>query len=713
MPRATPLDRYRNIGIIAHVDAGKTTTTERILFFTGKNYKIGEVHDGAAKMDHMALEAEKGITITSAATTVFWQKGESGVKHRINIIDTPGHIDFNIEVNRSLRVLDGAVVVFDGVAGVEPQSETNWRLADQYKVPRMCFVNKMDRDGANFPRCVDMIKNRLGAMPLVTQLPIGSYTDFVGIVNLTRMVAICYKGDLPESGWDEIAIPSAEFDEKIKSLKLMATDMEVLDDIEGARADLVENAAGVDDDAMEQYFENDDLDYDTLIKCIRKGTVESIFTPILCGSAFKNKGVRPLLDAVIDYMPAPTDVPAIDTINEDGEVTGSRNASDDEPFAALAFKGVEDQHGALTFARVYSGSIKKGDTIYNSIRDKKERIGRVVEMHANDRIPLEEIYTGDIVAFIGLKHAETGDTLCSTSKPCVLERMKFPEPVIDIAVEPKTKADQQKMGEALGKLLREDPSLRLESDPETGQVVLSGMGELHLDIIIERMKREYQVDCNIGEPQVKFRETISKKVEHSHRRQKQTGGSGQFAEMKIIMEPGELGTGFVFDNQIKGGNIPTEYIPAIEFGFENQAKNGVLAGFPTMDFKIVLIDGKSHDVDSSTMAFELAARDCFKEAARMAGPKLLEPIMIVTVITPQDYLGDVNGDLNRRRGLIQNQDMSETGAVISAMVPLKAMFGYATALRSATQGRATFTMEFDHYDNAPSHILAELKGTDE
>ena len=611
----------------------------------------------------------------------------------------------------SLRVLDGAVVVFDGVAGVEPQSETNWRLADQYDVPRMCFVNKMDRDGANFARCVEMISDRLGATPLVTQLPIGSYTDFVGIVDLTRMVALFYRGDKPEDGWDEISVPSAEFDEKIASCKLIATDMEIIATIEDARAGLIEALASLDDEAMEYYFEHDTLEYDMIIKCIRKGTLASDFTPILCGSAFKNKGVQSLLDAVIDYMPAPTDVPAIKTFDEDGEISGSRAASDDEPFAALAFKGVEDQHGVLIFARVYSGTLKKGDQIFNSIRGKTERVGRIVEMHANERIPIEEIQTGDIIAFVGLKTAETGDTLCSVSNPCVLERMIFPEPVIDISVEPKTRDDQQKMGIALGKLVREDPSLRLESDSETGQVILSGMGELHLDIIIDRMRREYSVGCNIGEPQVKFRETVTRRVEHSHTRRKQTGGSGQFAEMKIIIEPTETGEGFVFDNQIKGGNIPTEFIPAIEFGFENEAKCGVMAGFPTMDFKITLIDGKAHDVDSSTMSFELAARDCFKEAAKKAGPVLLEPIMKVVVLSPSDYVGDVIGDLNKRRGMIQQQTMTVSGGVdITAQVPLKEMFGYATSLRSASQGRATFTMEFDHYSKAPKALVEEMGG---
>ena len=710
MARNTDLSRYRNIGIIAHVDAGKTTTTERILFYTGKNYKIGEVHDGASHMDHMELEAERGITITSAATTVFWQINENSPMHRINIIDTPGHIDFNIEVNRSLRVLDGAVVVFDGVAGVEPQSETNWRLANQYNVPRMCFVNKMDRDGANFLRCVDMIKSRLGAIPLVTQLPIGSYNKFTGIIDLTTMKATFYHGDTPDSGRDVVDVLSAEFDERISALDLIQTDKEALGNIMFYREALVENAAAVDDDAMEAYFEDDDLDYDTLIKCIRKGTLNGDFTPVLCGSAFKNKGVQTLLDGVINYMPAPTDVDSVSTLNEEGEIIGSRASSDDESFAALAFKVVEEKHGTLTFARVYSGSAKKGDTIYNTVRDRKERLGRIVEMHANDKTELDEIFTGDIIAFIGLKSTETGDTLCSMADKCVLERMVFPEPVIDIAVEPKTKDDQQKLSTALGKLLREDPSLKLETDSETNQIVLSGMGELHLDIIIDRLKREYGVGCNIGEPQVKYRETITKKVEHYHSRVKQTGGSGQVAKMKIIMEPAELGEGFVFVNEIKGGNIPTEYIPAIEFGIRSEALFGVLAGYPTMDFKVTLIDGESHDVDSSTMAFELAARDCFKEAALKAGAIILEPIMKVNVLSPTDYVGDVIGDINKRRGMIQRQDMTDTGIDVTALVPLKEMFGYSTSLRSASQGRATFTMEFDHYSQAPNNVMEEIRG---
>jgi len=702
MARKMPLEKYRNIGIIAHVDAGKTTTTERILYYTGKAYKIGEVHDGQATTDYMDLEKERGITITSAATTVFWKD------HQINIIDTPGHIDFNIEVNRSLRVLDGAVVIFDGVAGVEPQSETNWRLADQYNVPRMCFINKLDRDGANFLNCIEMIKDRLNAVPLVTQLPIGRYQSFIGIVDLIKMIALIYDGDDLGATWKEIPVSSIEFSELINKSNLVLEDKELLQQINEYREKLIEEAASVDDEAMEEYFENNDLTYETLIKCIHQGTVKNIFVPVLCGSAFKNKGVQPLLDAIVDYLPNPFEVSAIKTLDNNGEIIGERKSSDNEPFAALAFKIIEDKFGTLTFARVYSGIAKKGDTVLNTTRNKKERLGRIVEMHADNKIDIDEIVAGDIVAFIGLKETITGDTLASISKPCILERMVFPEPVLDIAVEPKTKADQDKMSLALGKLAREDPSLKLTSDSETGQTILSGMGELHLDVIVNRMKREYKVDCFVGAPQVKYRETINKKIEHYHSRHKQTGGAGQFAEMKIIMEPAERGSGFIFVNQIKGGVIPSEYIPAIEHGIKEASQSGVIAGYPFMDFKITLIDGKSHDVDSSTMAFELAARDCFKEAARKAEPILLEPIMKVEVLTPNDYMGDVMGDLQKRRGLIQNQEPKGNGVAIIANIPLAEMFGYTTSLRSITQGRATSTMEFDSYSIVPQNILEDI-----
>lgn len=730
MTRKTPIERYRNIGIIAHVDAGKTTTTERILYYTGKGYKMGEVHDGNATTDYMDQERERGITITSAATTVFWKSTnmfpkstepkithidkKTGkvvpVEYQINIIDTPGHIDFNIEVNRSLRVLDGAIVVFDGVAGVEPQSETNWRLADQYNVPRFCFINKMDRNGANFLRCVDMISNRLGATPLVTQVPIGVYNSFCGLVDLTKMIALFYHDDELGASWDEVAVDSDDFQERISKLDLLDADKELLASITSMRETLVETAASVDDDAIEQYFENNDLNYDTLIKCIRQGTISGEFTPILCGSAFKNKGVQPLLDAVINYMPSPIDVEAISTFNNEGEKTGSRESTDDAPFSALAFKILDGQFGSLTFARVYSGSIAKGDTVMNSVRGKKERLGRMVEMHADDTSEIDVAYAGDIIAFIGLKDTVTGDTLCSMSEPCILESMMFPEPVIDISVEPKSKADQDRMSIALNKLSKEDPSLRLTSDKETGQTILSGMGELHLEIIVERMKREFNVRCNIGKPQVKYRETISRMVEHEHLHEKQTGGSGQYAKMKAILEPGKRGDGFVFINRIKGGAIDTDYISAVERGIRLRSQNGVIAGFPTVDFTVTLIDGKTHAVDSSAFAFELAARDWFVDAARKARPILLEPIMKIKVVTPSDYLGDILGDLSRRRGNITNQDtMPGSGVSIECMVPLNEMFGYVTSLRSLSQGRATSTMEFNNYSVVPRNVLEQLR----
>ncbi len=708
MARRTPLERYRNIGIIAHIDAGKTTTTERILYYTGKAHKIGEVHHGNTTMDHQEQERERGITITSAATTVFWND------HQLNIIDTPGHVDFTIEVNRSLRVLDGAVVVFDGVAGVEPQSETNWRLADQYNVPRLCFVNKMDRDGASFTRCVDMIKERLGANALVTQLPIGSYDAFVGLVDLTKMVALFYEGDDLGATWQEIDLVNDmdKFTAKLDSMKILDEDLALLDEIDDYRANLVEMAAGVDEAAMEEFFENDDLSLDTLLRCIRVGTLSGELVPVLCGSAFKNKGVQPLLDAVVNYLPAPTDVSDIKTLNDVGDIVGSRKSSDDEVFSALAFKVVEEKFGTLTFVRVYSGKMKQGAFVLNTTRGKKERLGRVVEMHANDREPLDEIYAGDIIAFIGLKDTYTGDTLCEITKPCTLERMVFPDPVIDIAVEPKTKADQDKMSTALHKMLKGDPSLRVISDAETSQTILGGMGELHLEVTIEQMRRDYDVECNVGRPMVKYRETIRGTVEQTYRHQKQTGGSGQFAEIKVFIEPNGRGEGFTFINQVKGGNVPTEYIPAVETGFREQAKAGIVAGYPVMDFQVTLLDGKAHAVDSSTMAFELAARACFREAAKKAKPVLLEPIMNVHINTPLDYVGDVIGDLNRRRGLIQSQEQGPRGVLVSAHVPLRQMFQYETALRNNTQGRASSSMLFDHYQIVPQKVLEEIRAED-
>ena len=703
MARKTPLERYRNIGIIAHVDAGKTTTTERILFYTGKSHKIGEVHEGQATTDYMEQEQKRGITITSAATTVFWNDNQ------INIIDTPGHVDFTIEVNRSLRVLDGAVVVFDGVAGVEPQSETNWRLADNYNVPRMCFVNKLDRDGANYLRCIEMIKDRLGATPLVTQIPIGSEDKFVGIIDLLKNKALVWEGDDLGASWDEIDITD---DLGTKYNLERQEDHEILARVEEFRNAMIETAVEQDDDAMMAYLdEGIEPDHATLVKCIRKGTINGAFTPILCGSAFKNKGVQPLLDAIVDYMPSPMEVDAIACVDDQGEIIGDRKASDEEPFSALAFKVINDQFGTLTFVRVYSGVAKAGTTVLNTTRERRERIGRIVEMHADDRIALDEVRAGDIAAFVNLKETTTGDTLSDVNKPVVLERMLFPEPVISIAVEPKTKDDQQKLGIALGKMVREDPSLRLETDIETGQVILMGMGELHLDVIIDRIRTEYAVEANIGKPQVAYREAITKVHEMVYTHKKQTGGSGQFAEIKIIFEPGERGTGFVFDDKIKGGNVPAEYIPAIEHGIRTQCATGVLAGYPTVDFKATLIDGKYHDVDSSTMAFEIAAKAAFREGARAAGPVLLEPVMLIEVVTPDDYLGDVIGDLNRRRGMIEGQEQRGNGLVITASAPLSEMFGYIGDLRSMTSGRATFTMEFHHYAEVPKQIADEITAT--
>ncbi|NJO62378.1 MAG: elongation factor G [Richelia sp. RM2_1_2] len=702
MARKNPLTKYRNIGIIAHVDAGKTTTTERILYYTGRSHKIGEVHDGQATTDYMEQERERGITITSAATTVFWND------HRINIIDTPGHVDFTIEVNRSLRVLDGAVVVFDGVAGVEPQSETNWRLADQYNVPRMCFLNKMDREGASFNRCVSMIRDRLNATPLITQIPIGLSERLAGIVNLVTMKGLFYHNEELGATWEEVDVDSDDFRNRISKLNLNGEEVELIDSIEELRMKLLEDAASVDEAAIEQYFADSTLDKDTLIKCIRKGTIEGAFNPILCGSAFKNKGVQPLLDAVVDYMPAPTDVESIRTMDEEGNPIGERKSSDDEPFSALVFKIINDKFGVLAFARCYSGKITKGSTLLNSSRGKSERIGRVVEMHANNREDIEEVYAGDIVAFVGLKDSTTGDTLCAVNAPCILERMKFPEPVIDLAVEPKTKADQEKMSMALNKLVKEDPSLRLKSDPETGDTVLSGMGELHLEIIVDRMKREYGVECSTGNPKVAYREAIKGSATHTYTHKKQSGGSGQFAEITCTIESVEPGTGVIFENKISGGSVPREFIPSVEFGIREQCVNGIQAGFPATDFKVTLTDGKYHDVDSSNMAFEICARAWFREAAKKAQPIILEPIMKVEVITPNDYVGDVIGDLNRRRGLILGQDTRGLSAAVSANVPLSQMFGYMTQLRTMSSGRATFTMELDHYGECPKNIADEV-----
>ncbi|HYI69958.1 MAG TPA: elongation factor G [Skermanella sp.] len=700
MARRTPLKDMRNIGIIAHVDAGKTTTTERILYYTGRSYKIGEVHDGAATTDYMEQEQKRGITIQSAAVTVFWKD------HQINVIDTPGHVDFTIEVNRSLRVLDGAVVVFDGVAGVEPQSETNWRLADNYNVPRMCYVNKMDRSGANFRRCVDMIVNRLGARPLVLSLPIGSEDNFRGLIDLVTMKALVWFSDEKDAQWEEWEIT----DDLAAKLKIeVKEDLDILADIPRLRQELIDTALEQDDAAMEAYLDSgDDPDIETLRKCIRRGTVGSAFTPVIAGSSFKNKGVPQMLDAVVWYMPSPTDVEAIKTVDENGDVVGERNCSDDEPFSALAFKVINNQFGALTFARVYSGVAQKGTTLLNSTRGKRERIGRMVEVYAKDTNAIEECRAGDIIAFVSLAETETGDTLCDPASPVILERMKFPDPVISVSVEPKTKGDQEKLGAALGKMVRADPSLRLELDKETGQTILRGMGELHLEITIDRIRTEFGVEAVVGRPQVAYRETITSKIEHIYTHKKQTGGSGQFAEVKMIFEPLERGEGFKFVDAIVGGSVPREYIPAVGGGIEVQKEDGVLAGFPTVDFKATLVDGKYHDVDSSALAFEIAAKACFREAIRRANPVLLEPIMKVEVVTPENHLGDCIGDLNRRRGLILGQLERGMNLAVEAHVPLSEMFGFIGDLRSMTSGRATFTMEFSHYDPVPRNVADEV-----
>jgi elongation factor G len=684
--RTTPLERYRNIGIMAHIDAGKTTTTERILFYTGRSYKIGEVHDGAATMDWMEQEQERGITITSAATTASWRD------HRVNIIDTPGHVDFTIEVERSLRVLDGAVAVFDSVAGVEPQSETVWRQADKYKVPRICFVNKMDRIGANFERCVDMIVDRLGAQPLVIQLPIGTEAELKGVVDLVKMQGIIWHDESLGAQFEYVDIPA-----------------ELADAAAEWREKLVEAAVEQDYDAMEAYLEGNEPDEETLKKCIRKGTLSLTFVPVLCGSAFKNKGVQPLLDAVVDYLPSPLDVPAIKGVKPGTEEPMERRSSDDEPFAALAFKIMSDPFvGSLTFVRIYSGVLEAGTSVMNTVKDKRERVGRMLEMHANDRQDLKIARAGDILALAGLKDTTTGDTLCDPNRAVVLERMEFPEPVIEIAVEPKTKADQEKMATALNRLAQEDPSFRVSSDEESGQTIIKGMGELHLEIIVDRMKREFKVEANVGAPQVAYREKFGKEVDIDYTHKKQSGGSGQFARIKVKFEPGETGSGFVFENTVTGGNVPREYIPGVEKGFNSARDTGSIAGFPVIDFKATLYDGGYHDVDSSVMAFEIAARAAFREALEKGSPRLLEPIMKVEVVTPEEYMGDIIGDLNSRRGQVGSMDTRGNARVIDAMVPLANMFGYVNTLRSMSQGRATFTMTFDHYDQVPQAVADEV-----
>ncbi len=685
--KKTPLEEVRNIGICAHIDAGKTTTTERILYYTGKSYKIGEVHEGAATMDWMEQEQERGITITSAATTCAW-KGK-----KINIIDTPGHVDFTIEVERSLRVLDGAVAVFDGVAGVEPQSETVWRQADKYNVPRICFVNKMDRIGANFYRCVDMIVDRLGAKPIVLQLPIGSEDSFVGVIDLVAMQAITWKN---EDLGAEFAVGEIPADLKEKA--------------EEYHQKLLDMAVEVDDELTEKYLMGEEISIEDIKKCIRKGAINGNFVPVLCGSAFKNKGVQPLLDAVIDYLPSPLDVPAVKGVDvRDHEIVIERKASDKEPLSALAFKVMNDPFvGSLTFVRIYSGVLNASSTVMNTVKDQKERVGRMLLMHANNREDIKEARAGDIVALAGLKNTTTGDTLCDPDHLVILERMEFPKPVIEVAVEPKTAADQEKMGMALSRLSAEDPSLHVCSDPETGQTILKGMGELHLEIIVDRMKREFKVEANIGAPQVAYRETITKLAEVEYTHKKQTGGAGQFAKVKLIFEPLQPGEGFIFESKIVGGNVPKEYIPGVEKGLEQIKETGVLAGFPMIDFKATLIDGAYHDVDSSVMAFEIAARSVFKEGIPKCAPKLLEPIMKVEVVTPEEYMGDIIGDLNSRRGSIGGMERRANAQVISATVPLASMFGYVNSLRSMSQGRAQYTMQFSHYEQVPQHVADEI-----
>ncbi len=687
MARTTPLDRYRNIGIMAHIDAGKTTTTERILYYSGRAYKMGEVHEGTATMDWMAQEQERGITITSAATTCFWQD------HRINIIDTPGHVDFTIEVERSLRVLDGAVAVFDSVAGVEPQSETVWRQADKYGVPRICFVNKMDRIGADFPRSVAMIADRLGARPLVLQLPIGVESDFVGVVDLVAMRAIVWRDEALGAQFDITEIPA--------NMLAQARDF---------HSRLVETAVEQDDEVLEAYLGGEEPDAASLQHCIRKGTIGGAFVPVLCGSAFKNKGVQPLLDAVVAYLPAPTDVAAIKGVRAGTDEPVVRRCSDDEPFAGLAFKIMTDPFvGSLTFVRIYSGVVSSGSQLLNSVKNSRERVGRMLQMHANHREDIKEARAGDIVAFAGLKGTTTGDTLSDPTHPVVLEKMEFPEPVIEIAVEPKTKGDQEKMGQALARLATEDPSFRVTIDNESGQTVIKGMGELHLEIIVDRMKREFKVDANVGAPQVAYRETITRTAEVDYTHKKQTGGAGQYARVKLRFEPLPPGSGFVFENEVVGGTVPKEYVPGVEKGLRASSETGVLAGFPVIDIKAILFDGAFHDVDSSVLAFEIAARASFKEGIMKAGPRLLEPIMRVEVVTPEDYMGDVIGDLNSRRGQITGMDTRGNARVVDAMVPLANMFGYVNTLRSMSQGRAQYTMHFDHYEQVPQAVADEVR----
>jgi elongation factor G len=683
--REFPLERYRNIGIMAHIDAGKTTTTERVLYYTGKSYKIGEVHEGAAIMDHMVQEQERGITITAAATTAFWRD------HRINIIDTPGHVDFTIEVERSLRVLDGAVAVFDSVAGVEPQTETVWRQANKYRVPRLCFINKMDRTGANFYRTVDMIKERLQSTPAVIQLPLGGEQEYRGIIDIVKMKAIEWDGDDKDSKYFEADIPA-----------------DYLDKAKQYRAELLELAAGENEEIMEKYLNDGDLSEEDLKRAIRLGTLSFSFVPVLCGSAFKNKGVQQMLDCVVDYLPSPLDIPAAEGTNLKGDEKITREASESSPFAALAFKIVADPFGKLTYFRVYSGKIAKGEELYNSVKEKRERVGRLLLMHANQREDIDVARAGDIVAGLGFKDVTTGDTLCDRDKPVILERMEFPDPVIHVAIEPKTKNDQDKLGKALKSLSDEDPTFRVRTDHETGQTVISGMGELHLEILVDRMQREFNVDATVGKPQVAYRETVTKIVDTvEYRHIKQSGGSGQFAVVKITVEPNP-GKGYEFVDDITGGRIPREFIQPTNQGIQAALDNGVLAGYPTVDVKVSLVDGQYHDVDSNEMAFKIAGQMAFKKAAAMARPVLLEPIMAVEVVTPENYMGDVIGDLSSRRGRIEGMEANGNFQNVKAQVPLSEMFGYSTDLRSRTQGRATYTMQFHSYQQVPEAISQEI-----
>jgi elongation factor G len=692
MARDYKIEDYRNFGIMAHIDAGKTTTTERILYYTGKSHKMGEVHEGAATMDWMEQEQERGITITSAATTTFWP-GRDGKKRRFNIIDTPGHVDFTIEVERSLRVLDGAIALLDANAGVEPQTETVWRQADKYKVPRMIFVNKMDKIGADFFRCVSMVRDRLGATPVVVQLPIGAENDFKGVVDLIDMKAITWREETLGAQWDVHEVPAA----------MVAPAAEW-------REKLIEAAVEMDETAMEAYLEGKEPDAATLRSLIRKGTCAVSFFPVLCGSAFKNKGVQPLLDAVVDFLPSPVEVPPIRGIDPKTGEEIKRVSSDEAPLSMLAFKVMNDPFvGTLTFCRIYSGKLESGVSLMNTVKEKRERIGRMLLMHSNNREDIKEAFAGDIVAVVGLKDTTTGDTLCDPTKPVILERMEFPEPVIEIAIEPNSKADQEKMGMALARLAAEDPSFRVKTDEESGQTIIAGMGELHLDIIIDRMKREFRVDANIGQPQVAYRETITQAADIDYTHKKQTGGSGQFARVKMRFEPLEAGGGFAFENKVVGGSVPKEYVPGVQKGIAGAMTSGVVAGFPMVDIKATLVDGAYHEVDSSVLAFEIAGRAAFREGVQKARPVLLEPMMKVEVVTPDHYAGSVIGDLNSRRGQVQGTEMRGNATVVNAMVPLANMFGYVNTLRSMSQGRAQYTMQFDHYAQVPSQVAQEIQ----